>query len=63
MGKPVITFRSDGGMADLYLAAIEALQNAGLKEQVRDLHESGLEAPSFKHLKTLVQQYVIVEMK
>ena len=48
-------------MYEFHLAAMAALRKAGLDDQARKLHQLGLNAPSFYHMRELVLEYVNVQ--
>ena len=63
MSKPTIIFRHGGDPYDLYLITMAALRKAGLKEQVRALHQRGQDIQSFHEMLELVLEYVELEQE
>ena len=47
-------------MYEFHLAAVAALRKAGLHDEARELHQRGLDMPSFYHMRELVLEYVIL---
>lgn len=60
MTRPTITFRSGGDMCDLHLTAMAALRKAGLKDQVRELHQRGKGVLNCHQMLSLVLEFVDV---
>jgi len=58
MAKPPLTVLPGWDMYEFHLAAVAALRKAGLLDQARELHQRGLDAPAFYHMRELVQEYV-----
>ena len=58
MAKPMLTVLPGWDMYEFHLAAIAALRKAGLLDQARELHQRGLDVPSFYHMRELVLEYV-----
>lgn len=58
MAKPSLTVLPAWDMYEFHLAAVAALRKAGLLDQARELHQRGLDVPSFYHMRELVLEYL-----
>jgi hypothetical protein len=62
MAKPMLTILPGWDMYEFHLAAVAALRKAALLDQARELHQRRLDAPSFYHMRELVQEYVTLDV-
>ena len=58
MAKPTRSILPGWDMYEFHLTAVATSRKAGLLDQARELHQRGLDAPSFYHMWELVQEYV-----
>jgi len=58
MAKPSLTVLPGWNMYEFHLAAVAALRKAGFHDEARELHQRGLDMPSFYHMRELVLEYV-----
>ena len=57
MAKPSLTILRGWDMYEFRLAAVAALRKVGLLDQARELHQRGLDDPSFYPMRGLVLEY------